>query len=195
MFRSQRKVLARSQQEFQKESSLFVVADCCVELKPMMASPVQFIYSCHFLFKTNTNMLRQDGQEWVGEEQPVQQHSHMTFIDSFYLILYLLLLSNFSLPPFGHTNAHKYTRLRRHMLLCGSQVCVDVRSQAKQFLFLFALRKRFDSYQGPDANFKHCGTLLITHAHTRGHAHTHTRYSGFKQLSPKISPYCQCYGR
>lgn len=82
---------------------------------------VQFIYSCHFLSKL-TNTFLQDGLERVEDNRC--QCSHMTATSSFYLFLYLLLFPNFCLLLFGHTHTHK--------LLCGSQVCVRVRSQAKQ---------------------------------------------------------------
>lgn len=61
-FSSQRQVVVRQEKECQKESNLFVVADCCVELKP--TSPGQFFFLfLPFSFKTNTNMFLQDGQE------------------------------------------------------------------------------------------------------------------------------------
>lgn len=44
VFSSQRKVVVRQKKECHKESSLFVVADCCVELKPTMTSRGQFFF-------------------------------------------------------------------------------------------------------------------------------------------------------
>lgn len=66
VFSGQRKVVVCQKKECQKESSLFVVADCCVELKPTMTSPGQFFFfnSCHFLSKqTQTCSYRMNKNE------------------------------------------------------------------------------------------------------------------------------------
>lgn len=192
-------VAVRGKCWFAKRKSVVQLFCCCrllcgAEAEDGVARSIYLFLP--FSFKTNTNMFLQDGQEWVGEQQTVCRCSHRTFIYSFLPQSLSFILFKFLSAAFW-TDTHIHTH--RHTLLCGSKVCVGVRSQAKQKDFFFfgqsyisvlILIRDLMPISTPSPT-----PYGYTHTHTHMHAaYAHTRASGFKLLTLKMSPYDHCYG-